>query len=52
MIPLTIVEKYSEEICFMVEIDFTCILEADTPRIKLIKPMAYEMSAEVLEGFA
>ena len=34
----------------MVETNFTCI-EAVIPRVKFIKPMGYEMSTEVLEGF-
>ena len=50
IIPPTLVEKYKEEICFMVEIDFTC-MEAVIPRIKFIEPMGYEMSAKLIQGY-
>ena len=49
-IPPTLIEKYKEEICFMVKIDFTC-MEVVDPRVKFIEPMGYEMSIEVLEEF-
>ena len=35
----------------MVEIDHTC-MEAIVPRVKFIKPMGYEMSAELIDGYA
>ena len=38
-----LVEKYKYELCFMVEIDFTC-MEAIIPWVKFIEPMGYEMS--------
>ena len=50
-IPPTIVEKYSQEIRFMVERDFTC-MEVVIPRVKFIEPMGYEMSVDILEEFA
>ena len=43
-IPPTIVQKYKDELCFMVESDFTC-METVIPRVKFIEPMGYEMSA-------
>ena len=46
----SLVEKYKHDICFMVETEFTC-MEAVIPRIKFIKPMGYEMSAELIEGY-
>ena len=51
IIPLALVEKYKEDICFMVETDFTC-MEAVISRVKFIEPMGYEMSEELIEGYA
>ena len=45
------VEKYKDDLCFMVETDNTC-MEAVIPRVKLIDPMGYEMSVELIEGYA
>ena len=50
-IPPTLAEKYKDEICFMVEIDFTC-MEVVVPHVKFIEPMGYEMSDEQIEGYA
>lgn len=50
-IPPTLVEKYKDEICFMVETYFTC-MEAVVPRVKFIEPMCYEMSEDLIEGYA
>ena len=50
-IPPALVEKYKEEICLMVETDFTC-MEAVIIRVKFIEPMGYEMSEELIEGYA
>ena len=47
----SLVEKYKQDICFMVETDHTC-MEAMVPRVKFIKPMRYEMSAKLIEGYA
>ena len=49
-IPPSLVEKYKQDIFFMVEIDFTC-MEAVIPRMKFIEPMGYEMSMELIEGY-
>ena len=46
-----LVEKYKEDICFMVETNFKC-MEAVVPRVKFIEPMGYEMSEELIEGYA
>ena len=51
MIPPTLVEKYKDELWFMVEIDFTC-MEVVVPRVKFIEPMGYEISEELIEGYA
>ena len=45
------VEKYKEEICFMVEIDNT-YMEAIILRVKFIETVGYEMSVELIEGYA
>ena len=49
-IPLALVEKYKDELCFMVEIDFIC-MEIVVPRVKFIEPMGYEMSEDLIEGY-
>ena len=46
-----LVEKYKEEIFFMVETDFTC-MEVVISRVKFIEPMGYEMNAKLIEGYA
>ena len=50
-IPPSLVEKYKDDICFMVETNFT-YMEVVIPRMKFIEPMGYEMSAELIEGYA
>ena len=50
-IPPMLVEKYKDELCFLVEIDFTC-MEVVVPWVKFIEPMGYEMSEEMIEGNA
>ena len=49
-IPPSLVEKYKQDICFMVEIDDT-YMEAVVPRMKFIEPMGYEMSTKLIEGY-
>ena len=49
--PPIMAEKYKDEICFMVETDTTC-MEVVKPRVKFIEPMGYEMSEELIEGYA
>ena len=50
-IPPSLVKKYKQDICFMVEIDHTC-MEAVVPRMKFIEPMGYEMCTKLIEGYA
>ena len=50
MIPPVLVEKYKDELCFMVETDFAC-MDAVVPRVKFIEPMGYEMSDELIKGY-
>ena len=45
----SMVEKYKDDISFMVEIDNTWIEEVE-PRIKFIEPIGYEMIVELIEG--
>ena len=51
MIPPALVEKYKDELCFMVETNFTW-MEAIVPQVKFIKPMGYDMSEELIKGYA
>ena len=50
-LPPSIIEKYEDELCFMVEKDLTCIGEVE-PRVKFIDPMSYEVSEHMIEGCA
>ena len=50
-IPLALVEKYKDKLCFMVETDFTC-MKVVVLRVKFIEPMGYEMSEDIIEGYA
>ena len=50
-IPPSLVERYKDDIYFMVETYFTC-MEALIPRMRFIEPMGYEMSAKLIEGYA
>ena len=50
-IPPLMVQKYKDDLCFMVETDNTC-MEVVEPRVKFIEPMGYEMSAKLIEGYA
>ena len=50
-IPPSMVEKFKDDICCMLEIDKT-YKEAMEPRVKFIEPMGYEMSIELIEGYA
>lgn len=50
-IPKSIVEKYKDTICFMVETDTTC-MEAVEPRTKWIHPLGYEVEEPILEAYA
>ena len=50
-IPFALVEKYKDELCFMVETNFAC-MEAVGPQVKFIEHMGYEMSEELIEGYA
>ena len=50
-IPPVLVEKYKDELCFMVETNFKC-MEVVAPLLKFIELMGYEMSEELVEGYA
>lgn len=51
IIPPTLVDKYSNDICFIVEIGVT-FMEAIEPRVIFIDHMGYEMSEDLIEGYA
>ena len=45
------VEKYNNDLFFMVETYYTCI-ESMKPRVKFIEIMGYEMSTKIIERYA
>jgi len=47
-IPQSLVEKYKDTICFMVETD-QCLMEAVEPRTVWIMPMGYEVDEQIVE---
>ena len=49
-ISLALIEKYKDELCFMVEKNFTC-MEAVVPWVKFIEPMGYEIGTKLIEGY-
>lgn len=51
IIHTSIVEKYNDTICFMVDID-QCLMEAVDPIIVWIMPMGYEVEEHILELYA
>ena len=50
-IPPVLIEKYKNELCFMVEMDKIYMEDAE-PNVKFIEPMGYKMSEELIEGYA
>lgn len=50
-IPKSIVEKYKDIICFMVN-KYECMMEAIQPRIVWIMPMGYEVDEATLDAYA
>lgn len=50
-IPKSIIEKYKDTICFMVNKD-ECMMEAVHPRIIWIIPMGYEVDEATLDAYA
>ena len=49
-IPPILVEKYKDDILFVVESNIAC-MEAVEPRVNFIDPMGYEMSEELIKGY-
>ena len=49
-IPPSLVEKYNDDIFFMVETDVT-YMEAVEPRLKFIAPMGYEKIEQLIEEY-
>lgn len=47
----SLVEKYKDEIYLMEETNVTCIKVVE-PRIKFIDHMGYELTEELIEGYA
>lgn len=50
-IPKLVVEKYENEICFMVDTD-QCLMEDVEPRTIWIMPMGYEVDERVQDMYA
>lgn len=50
-IPKSVVEKYQDTICFMVEID-QCLMEVVETRTAQIMPMGYEVEEQILEMYS
>ena len=44
-IPVSLVEKHINDICFLVDIDFTYIQEA-IPRVRWLRPLGYELDVD------
>ena len=44
-IPISLVEKHENDICFLVDIDFTYIQVA-VPRVRWLRPLAYEIDVD------
>ena len=44
-IPISLVEKHVQDICFLVDIDFTYI-QAAIPRIRWLRPLPYEIDVD------
>ena len=49
-IPPSLVEKYKDEICFIVETNVTS-MEVVELGVNYIDPMRYEMAEEMIEGY-
>ena len=49
-IPPMLIDKYKEELCFMVEKNFIC-MEVVVPQVKVFESMGYKMSVELIEGY-
>lgn len=49
-IPKSVVEKYKDELCFMVDTNFT-YMEAVTPRVIYVDPLGYDITEEIIESY-
>ena len=45
MIPISLVEKHINDICFLVDIDYTYIQVA-IPRVRWLRPLGYEINVD------
>ena len=45
MIPISLVEQYYNDICFLVDIDYTYI-QVDVPRVRWLRPLGYEINVD------
>ena len=44
-IPISLVEKHVNDICFLVDIDYTSI-QAVVPRVRWLRPLGYELDVD------
>ena len=44
-IPISLAEKHVQDICFLVDIDFTYI-QVEVPRVRWLRPLSYEMHVD------
>ena len=44
-IPISLVEKYYNDIYFLVDIDYTYV-QASTPRVRWLRPLGYEINVD------
>ena len=44
-IPISLIEQYVHDICFLVDIDYTYI-QAIVPRVRWLRPLGYELDVD------
>ena len=44
-IPISLVEKHYDDVCFLVDVDYTYV-QATTPRVRWLRPLGYEINVD------
>lgn len=44
-IPVSLVEKHYDDVCFLVDVDYTFV-QAATPRVRWLRPLGYEINVD------
>ena len=44
-IPASLVEKHYDDVCFIVDVDYTYV-QATTPRVRWLRPLGYEINVD------